>query len=310
MGWGTNWDSNSWASFKTTHNINKNSTSKQLFNQGTAKNDMLTYKCNRESRDSVAHPNSGSIILGLDTTGSMSHVLQICFLGLDKAITEIFKRINKFEPQIMVAAIDDYASTKWAGVDKCPALQWTQFEVDIKIAEQMHQLKETGHGSGNGYESYPLLWYAASRHTEIDCYEKRGMKGVLITMGDDGLQGVIHAEEIKAVFGDEDAKDISVKDLYREVSKKYEVYHLMLTEGSSHDRHVESCWRDVLGERALLVSDIAKLPEIIISVIQAATGQNINNIVNSWDGSTQLAVKKALEGLSTQKEKSSGLIRF
>lgn len=307
MGYSANWTNDSWRSFKTSNKIDNQATADTLLNTGSVNDKYLPFKVNRESRDSDLHPNSGSIIIGVDTTGSMNRVIESVFKRLNVCVEEIFNRIKEFDPQLMMAAIDDYEAMKWCGTT--PALQVTQFEVDIRIAEQLKELKLTGMGAGNGYESYPLLWYFASRHTSIDCYEKRGKKGVLITMGDDGLQGTISRGEVKTVFGDDIPEDISTEALYREVSKKYDVYHLLIEEGSTYSRRVEREWRDMLGEHAIPVSNLEMLPEIIVSIVQASMGHDIDKIVDSWDGSTKLVVKEAISGLSVQNKEENGLWR-
>lgn len=309
MGSTSNIDYSQWRSYKSANQnkVSSGATSQQIFRQGDADSKYIVRGKVRESRDNDVLKNSGAIIIGLDTTGSMSSVLESVYKGLELCTEEIFKRIKTFDPQIMFAAIDDYDSMLWHGEDECPALQVTQFENDIRIVEQLTDLKETGCGAGNGKESYPLLWYFASRKTSIDCWEKRHKKGVIITMGDDGLQKHIDASEFRDVFGDTDVKDMSTSDLYREVSKKYDVYHLILEEGSEcrygFDRVYKS-WQNVLGERALRVNDIKKLPEIIVSVIQMAAGANAQDVVDSWDGSAKLAVAHTLNGLSTVKEET------
>lgn len=308
MGSRPNWNSSTWSAFKKSNNIGAGTSASQIFSQTTA-SEYLPYKITRESRDSELHPLSTAYILGLDTTGSMDAVLEACYKGLNTTIEEIFKRITTCDPQIMCAAIDDTEAMKALGAEGCPALQVTQFEPDIEIARQLKGLKQTGYGCGNGYESYPLLWYFASRHVSADCYEKRRKKGVLITLGDDGIQDVLRASEISRVFGDESV-DIDIKDLYREVSKKFEVYHLALVEGASYTHDVFKNWSRVVGERVLPVSDITKLPEIIVSVIEAAEGHEVSDIVNSWNGSTQVAVRETLSGLMTKPDSGTGLVRF
>lgn len=132
----------------------------------------------RESRDSDDHPNSNAIIIGLDVTGSMSDILEGVAKKLNVLVTEILDRKPVTDPQIMFNAIGD------AMCDSTP-FQATQFESDIRIAEQLTQLYFERGGGGNMFESYPLAWYFAAMHTDIDCLNKRNQKGFLFTMGDD-----------------------------------------------------------------------------------------------------------------------------
>ena len=109
----------------------------------------------RESRDSADHPSSNAIIIGLDVTGSMSDILEGVAKKLNVLVSEILDRKPVTDPQIMFNAIGD------AMCDTTP-FQATQFESDIRIAEQLTQLYFERGGGGNGFESYPLAWYFAA----------------------------------------------------------------------------------------------------------------------------------------------------
>ena len=155
----------------------------------------------RESRDSADHPSSNAIIIGLDVTGSMSDILEGVAKKLNVLVSEILDRKPVTDPQIMFNAIGD------AMCDTTP-FQATQFESDIRIAEQLTQLYFERGGGGNGFESYPLAWYFAAMHTDIDCLNKRNQKGFLFTMGDDCYPTKLTAREIKQIFGDTVERDI------------------------------------------------------------------------------------------------------
>ena len=175
----------------------------------------------RESRDSADHPSSNAIIIGLDVTGSMSDILEGVAKKLNVLVSEILDRKPVTDPQIMFNAIGD------AMCDTTP-FQATQFESDIRIAEQLTQLYFERGGGGNGFESYPLAWYFAAMHTDIDCLNKRNQKGFLFTMGDDCYPTKLTAREIKQIFGDTVERDIPVDELLNLVNRKYEVFHLVL----------------------------------------------------------------------------------
>lgn len=254
----------------------------------------------RESRDSADHPDSNAIIIGLDVTGSMSDILEQVAKKLNVLVTNILDRKPVADPQIMFNAIGD------SMCDRYP-FQATQFESDIRIAEQLTQLYFERGGGGNMFESYPLAWYFAVNHTDIDCYNKRGKKGFIFTMGDDCFPAKLTKSEIKEVFGDEMSEDISTESLLAQVNRKYEVFHLIL------DRHEDSSqinkWRDLLGERAIKVPDCSKIPEIIVSILETMGGKDVDAVAASWDGSTALVVKEALGGLKSITAKSD-LVEF
>ena len=70
-------------------------------------------------------------------------------------------------------------------------------------------------------------------------------------------------------------------------------------------------WRDLMGERAIAVTDVKAIPEIIVSLLENIAGRDTEDIINSWDGDTQLAVRNALCGLPARKRGLlSSIIRF
>src|SRR5262249_27189007 len=127
----------------------------------------------RESRDSADNPQSTPIILASDVTGSMGFIAhELMQNGLNTLATEIYERRPVTDPHVMVMAVGD------ARVDAAP-LQVTQFEADIRIADQVRRLWLEGGGGGNGGESYSAAHAFAGLRTDVDCMRQRGKKGYL-----------------------------------------------------------------------------------------------------------------------------------
>lgn len=288
---GGSWTKSSWSSYKASSGISSARSARDIYTSTTTKSEYLPKGVMRESCDSDEHPNSTPIILGLDVTGSMSHVLHTMADKLGVTMGEIYNRKVVPDPQICFAAIDDYITSD----NEC--LQVTQFESDIRIAEQMKELKFIERGGGNSWESYILAWYFAARHTKCDAIN-RGRKGVIITMGDDGVQPKLSRAEIMDVFGDTLQDDIKTSELLNEVNRNWEVFHISIADGNSYSSRVKSEWEDLLGSHAIVVDDMDKLPEVIVSLLQALNGDSVDEIAASWDGSTAVVVKEALKNLA------------
>lgn len=290
-------------------NVRGKSTS-QIYTATHMKDEYNPMGVTRESRDSDEHPNSTPIIIGLDVTGSMSNILNEVAKQLGDMMLEILDRKPVEDPQIMFNAIGD------STCDDFP-FQTTQFESDIRIAKQLTELYFERGGGGNGFESYPLAWYFAANHTSTDAYEKRGKKGFLFTMGDDSYPRSIPRDHFQRIFGDDiETDELSINELLSQVNRKYEIFHLCLKQGSNisagwyrDSGYVVDEWTNLLGERAIPVSDYTKIPQIIVSILETMSGKSVDEVVNSWDGSTAVVVREAISGLTNKKEKSE-LVEF
>lgn len=304
---GGSWTSKDWSKYTASSGITSKSTVKDIYKAVTGKKEFDPKGIEfRESCDSTEHPNSTPIILGLDVTGSMGSVLESVAKKLNVLVEQIYDRKPVTDPQIMVAAFGD------STFDDVP-LQVTQFESDIRIAEQLKDIYFERGGGGNDGESYSLPWYFASRHTKTDSFDKHNKKGFIFTMGDEPILDTLSKEEIKKFIGDDVQSDLSSEQLLNEVSRKYEVYHLMITEGSyMRYKNIKKInkWVDLLGQRAITVTSIDKIPEIIVSILEIASGKDKEEVINSWDGDTSVAVRNATESLTTAVNTGSELIEF
>lgn len=261
----------------------------------------------RESRDSEANPASNAIIVAFDETGSMGAIPDAFVReGLGVMVNEILDRQPVTDPHVMIMGFGD------AWCDSAP-LQVTQFEPDIRIAEQLKDIYLEGGGGGNRFESYNLPWYFAARRTSIDCFEKRGRKGYLFTMGDEPSAPKLLASQVREVFGDNIERDLDTRDVLAMASRKYEIFHIVIEEGwywQNDPDSVQEQWRDLLGERVIFLSDYRRLAETIVSVMQVNEGLDTGEVVASWSGATAMVVKDALRDLTASRASETGIMHF
>lgn len=264
----------------------------------------------RESRDSDANPQSNAIILALDETGSMGVLAeQIAKKGLGIVMGELIKRVPVTDPHVMVVGFGDLSN------DNSP-LQMTQFESDVTpMTEQIEKIYLEGRGGGNYSESQDLVWYAAATMTSIDCLEKRGKKGYLFTIGDEEAPRGLTVAHLKNKCGIDVQTDVSAEEALEMAQRKYEVFHIVVEEGSHCRRHgsekVRMSWVPLLGENVLMLDKVDNLAEVIVSAIEVFEGKDKDSVVKSWSGSTAVTVANAIKGM-TKRDGGTGsdVVRF
>ena len=294
---GIRWSDNDWDAYKTS---TQTKTRSQIFTQTGLSDDLnpLNFKV-RESRDSDANPKSTPIIVACDVTGSMGYLSeQIVKNGLGVIMKEIYDRKPVTDPHVMCAATGDVMS------DHAP-IQMTQFEAGVAaLTSQVEKIYLEGNGGGNGGESYNTVWYGAAFRTSCDSQAKRGKKGYLFTIGDEPPHRVLSKDAIKRFFGDDVERDLTSEELRDVVNQNWHVFHLLVGNYSGS----VSRWRDLLGERAIPVSDVSKLAEVIVSTIQVIEGHDVADVVGSWSGDTSVVVRNAVSGLRAAGGSGSGVV--
>jgi len=285
--------------YAATASVRSNQTRDQVFTQRTIVNKYDPKNITlRESRDSDVNPESTAIILGLDVTGSMGMIAEhIAKKGLGTLVESILDRMPVTDPHFMMMAIGDITC------DSAP-LQVTQFEADIKISDQLAELYLEGGGGGNHYESYDLPWIFAARKTSIDCFEKRGKKGYLFTIGDELPPKTATAKKLSERVGIAEQQDYSVNEYLAEAQEKYHVFHVIVEQGSYAQRHLKEVnegWQELIGKRAITLTDYKFISEVITAVIEVNEGANPADVIAGCQSEQcRAVVEAALYGKSQQ----------
>lgn len=299
------WDADDW---KRASSGTVGKRTEDIFTSSGMHPSLNPYRVTRESRDSLVNPESNAIIIGLDVTGSMGIIADtMAREGLGTLVEEILRRKPVSDPHILACGIGD------AWCDDAP-LQVTQFEADIRIAEQLKMIWLEKGGGGNSHEGYHLPWYFAAQHTQIDCFEKRGKKGYLFTVGDEEPPPELLAGQAREIFGDSLQRDLSTDELLTLVSRMYHVFHVVVEEGSharAHLPRVLDKWHRLLGQRVLRLKDYRRLAEVVVSAIEVNEGRDRDTVAKSWSGDTSVVVAHALGTLPAKRTRSLfGLVRF
>ena len=232
----------------------------------------------RSCRDSDEHPLTLPVILALDVTGSMGDASVRVAKKLNDIMTDLYADDSIHDIEFCIMGIGDLS------YDMAP-IQISQFESDIRIAEQLDKIYFEAGGGGNKYESYTASWYMGLNHCDLDCW-KRGQKGIIITMGDEGPNPYLPKHGLIDATGDKLQSDVETAGLYEEVIQKFDVYHISVNDRSSsynyHQRHnnIDEQWRNLLGDN-YFVSSLDNLSKTIVDIIK---NRNTNIFIPSSPG--------------------------
>jgi hypothetical protein len=235
----------------------------EIFKQQTINSSMNPHGVKiRESRDSIEHPNSLSIILALDVTGSMGSIPHhLVKQGLPNIMGNIMQQGIK-DPQLLFLAIGDHEC------DQSP-LQVGQFESsDALLDKWLTDVYLEGGGGGNPGESYLLAWYFAGFHTAIDCFEKRKQKGFLFTIGDEPTLPSVPAKALKGIMGDGQYSNSSAVELLDKAREFYLVYHLHIRETAAGGiQSTIDGWRQLMGQNLIVIDRHETVSSAIAEIV-------------------------------------------
>lgn len=182
--------------------------------------------------------------------------------GLPDIMDSIIKSGIK-DPQVLFLGIGDHEC------DHFP-LQVGQFESSDELLDKwLTDLYLEGGGGGNEGESYLLAWYFAGKHTAIDCLEKRNQKGFLFTIGDEPYLRRVPKSALKEIMGDGQYEDMQASALLDNARKMYNVYHILVKQGSAGSRQdTYDSWKQLIGDNLIIAEKHQDIPKFISDTIK------------------------------------------
>jgi hypothetical protein len=294
----TSWSSDAYSHLKTSYS---SKSADQIFSSrmnATLNPHGLVF---RESRDSDAHPNSLAIAVFLDVTGSMGQIPEALIRHKLGSLMDTLLAHGVEDPQILFSAIGDHYT------DGAP-LQVGQYESGTdELNEGLSKIYIEGGGGGQNMESYLLAWLVAGRHTSIDCFEKRGNKGFLFTIGDEKSWDSVAANRLKELMGYAQSEAITDAEVLAQAQRMYHVFHIHVNEtGYKDNPDVIGYWKKLLGERALILDDHRAVAELIASTVTVINGASLDKVAAEFDDNTANSVKNALMKVDTNLIKTGG----
>lgn len=257
--------------------VKGNYSAQEMFTRRSLAMELNPKNVTRECVDNAEHPCTKPVILALDVTGSMGRAAVAVAQKINTVMTELYSKVSDIE--FMIMGIGDLA------YDDTP-LQVSQFESDVRIAEQLDKVYFEGGGGGNGYESYSAAWYFGLYHTKLDCWH-RGQKGIIITMGDEPLNPYLPHAKLSAVTGDNLEADVETKQLYDAAKEKFDIYHLNVEHGTSGRFHddIHHSFGQYLDSSHLIDTSVDGIVNDIIDIIVKATNNTTTTVATdgiSW----------------------------
>lgn len=260
----------------------------------------------RESRDSTEHPESNAIAVWFDVTGSMGDIpRKFAMDSLPGLMKLLLLRDYIPHPQLLFGAIGDATS------DTTP-LQVGQFESALVMDEHLTNIYIEGNGGGQAKESYELGLYFSARHFSCDCWEKRGKKPYLFTIGDEEAYRKVDRQQVEALIGDKLEADITLEEMIQEINDKFEYFHIAVRSDSYSNGH-HPWWKKILSERALMLDDPKGVTELIGMTIGACEGRDIDDVsadltAAGLDPNAVAAAKKAIVPYAGTKALRKGTV--
>jgi len=252
----------------------------------------------RECRDSIAHPNSFPVIIGLDETGSMGRIPENLIKNKLGKLMEVLIGNGVSDASVCFLGIGDHIS------DKYP-LQVGQFESGTsELDKWLTSINLEGRGGANDRESYHLAWLFGARHTSTDSFEKRKIKGFIFTIGDEWVHDTIEAPFLTDYLGYKQASDIKLEDLLDEVKKTYNVFHIHCNDanypaGTVDGDRVIGNWRNLLKQNFIELDNSDDVAEVIASTVALVNGADMKTLLSSFNAKTASSVSTALAKINS-----------
>ena len=217
----------------------------------------------RECRDSEAHPSSLGIIFALDVSGSMGRVPHRMATVTLPRFMGATDRARIRDAQVMFMAVGH------AGGDDAP-LQVGQFESTASLIDQWLTSMFLEGGGAGGNESYELAMYFVARHVEMDCVSQRGQRGFMFITGDEPPNPAVSRAQVQRLIGDDIPADIPIRDMLTELQRTVEPFFLIPSSDTA--LAIERPWRDLLGDRVIVMGDPDDTADVAAGLIALLQG--------------------------------------
>lgn len=172
-----------------------------------------------ECCDSAEHPDTTPISVVMDVTRSRGEDAVVIYEKMPLLIGQMIMTGIVKHPVVSLGAFGDAT----AG-DHAP-IQVSQFESDTRIDKSLSKVWLEEGGGGTGQESSELMAFYYARRTVLDA-NKRGKKGFLFFLSDEGFYPKVSKDQIKVWIGVDVPSDIPSSLIFQELQQKYDVFFI------------------------------------------------------------------------------------
>lgn len=215
----------------------------------------------RECRDSDEHPDALGIVFALDVSASMGSIPRTLATSTLPQFMASLEAARITDPQVCFMAIGHAA-------DRVP-LQVGQFESTAALIDAwLTRLYFEGGGVGR-HECYELaMWFAAHR-MDLDSVALRGRRGFLFLTVDTLPNPALSRVEAARILGAELEHDLPIRTVIDELQERFEPF-VLIAPGAAAG--VERAWRDLLGDRVVVLQDPQDVAHVAAGLIGLLEG--------------------------------------
>lgn len=220
---------------------------------GTSSVDSEVLPLNRRISCEAKNP----IVIALDGTGSMGNDAKIIYDKLPMMYGQIKMQDYLKDPAISFSIVGD------AYTDDGP-IQICDFANGEDLDKWMSKLWLEGYGGGQGKESYELTAYYYLNNCDL----KNDELPFMFIIGDENYYDNLERQFIKNHIGSDPEKDISAKDIFKQLSKKFNLYHIHKGSIETSSAETIKSWREALdSEHVIFLEEAKAIADVILGII-------------------------------------------
>jgi len=208
----------------------------------------------------ISTESENPVIVAVDGTGSMASWPAEIFDRLPL----LYQTLSKYRDgiEISFSVIGDAISDQW------PA-QVTDFGKGVTLDDYLIALQPEGGGGPGIRESYELWAYFMKEHAKTP----KAKSPFMIIMGDEKFYETIHPKQIEHYLGDKIAQSIDSKEVWKELSDRFDIY-LLRKSYEGRDKEIEEQWTEAIGKQKIIpIYDPTRIVDVATGIIAKTWGE-------------------------------------